>query len=304
MRAERAVALITDEEQGHRRIADERLDVLDDPPAGDHPIRGEDHKRSHRLLDGEGLLRAVRHDGIGVIDDRVAARDQRPRIVVEVVEVCPVHIAGLLSHRRIEVERQVRNGSRFEQPVQLVDDLLRPADRERRHEQHPLGVTRQLQRFAQEADGLLLRLVRLAAIRRFDEQPIRSRDRGGVADDRRAGTADVAAEDDDPLLVPIHDADADDRRAQDVAGVEIRRGDARRDLHFGAVVDAVEEPERRVGLVDRVQRLAQCGDRGRRRVPRRRRGILLCRGRELGHGLLVLDRRPIRIFLGEALVAL
>src|SRR5207247_8500008 len=38
VRAERAVALIADEEQGHTRIADERFDVLDDAPAGDHPI--------------------------------------------------------------------------------------------------------------------------------------------------------------------------------------------------------------------------------------------------------------------------
>src|SRR5439155_11818066 len=37
-RTERALTLIADEEQRHPRIADERLDVLDDPPAGDHPI--------------------------------------------------------------------------------------------------------------------------------------------------------------------------------------------------------------------------------------------------------------------------
>ena len=38
VRAERAVALISDEEERHTRIADERLHVLDDAPAGDHAI--------------------------------------------------------------------------------------------------------------------------------------------------------------------------------------------------------------------------------------------------------------------------
>ena len=198
----------------------------------------------------------------------------------------------------------MRNGSGFEEPIQLVDDLLRSPDRERRHEEHPLRVTRQLQRFAQHSDGLFLGLVGLAAVRRLDKQVVRGRDRGGIADDRRAGTAEVAAEDDHALLVAFRDAHADDRRAQDVASVEIRRGDARRDLDLGRVVDAAEEPEGRVGLVDRVQRLAQLGDRGRRRVSRRGRGILLARGRDLGHGLLVLDRGTIRVPLGKALVAL
>ena len=53
--------------------------------------------------------------------------------------------------------------------------------------------------------------MRLAAVRRFDEQVVRGRDRGGIADDRRAGTAEVAAEDDHTFLVALRDADADDR---------------------------------------------------------------------------------------------
>ena len=198
----------------------------------------------------------------------------------------------------------MRNGSGLEQPIQLVDDLLRSPDRERRHEEHTLRVTRQLQRFAQHSDGLFLGLVVLAAVRRLDEQVVRARDRSGIADDRRAGTAEVPAENDRALLVALRDANPDDRRPKNVARVEIRRGDAGRDLHLSPVVDAAEEPKGGVGVVDRVERLAERGDGRRRRLPRRGRGILLAGGREFGHGLLVLDRGAIRIPLGEALMAL
>jgi len=118
MRAERPVALIPNEEEGHRRIADERLDVLDDPPASDHPVGGDDHERSRRLLDRERLLLAVGHDGVRIVDRRVVPSYERPSVFVEIIEIRPIHIAGFLGHRRIEVERQVRDGPGAQQPVE------------------------------------------------------------------------------------------------------------------------------------------------------------------------------------------
>ena len=56
------------------------------------------------------------------------------------------------------------------------------------------------------------------------------------------------------LAAAVLDAQPDDRRAEDVAGVEERRLDARRDLALLVVVDRAEVLERPLGVLDRVQR--------------------------------------------------
>ena len=80
------------------------------------------------------------------------------------------------------------------------------------------------------------------------------------------GPAEVAGEDDDPLLaaVPLGHAQPDDRRAQDVAGVDERGVDARRDLDLLPVADGPELGERRARRpwpcrAARPGRSARCG---------------------------------------------
>ncbi len=77
-----------------------------------------------------------------------------------------------------------------------------------------------------------------------------------VAQDRRPGAAEVAGADDDPFLpaLPVGDAQPDDRRAEDVPGVDERGVDARRDLDLLAVAERLELGERDLGVLGGVQR--------------------------------------------------
>ena len=114
---------------------------------------------------------------------------------------------------------------------------------------HPHGL-------GEEADGLALGLVFAAAVRGLDEDVVRGVERRGVAQDRRPGAAEVAGADDDPLLPArrVRHPQADDRRAEDVPGVEERRVDPRRDLELLAVADGPERRERSLGVLRGVER--------------------------------------------------
>ena len=178
-----------------------------------------------------------------------------------------VDVRRLRCHRRVEVERQQRDQALLDEPVELPDDLLGPTDRERRHEQDALGLVHELDGLGEDPDRFVLRLVFAATVRRLDEDVVRGGHDGRVAEDRRAGPAEVAGADDDPLLaaVAILDDEPDDRRAQDVAGIEERRLDARRDLALLVVVDRPEVLERPLRVLDRVQRRVEV-DLERRRL--------------------------------------
>ena len=58
------------------------------------------------------------------------------------------------------------------QPVELPDDLLRPADRERRDEQHAVGVGDHPDGLGEDPDRLVLGLVLAAAVGRLDEDVV------------------------------------------------------------------------------------------------------------------------------------
>src|SRR5438552_12042443 len=62
MRAEGALALVPDEQEGRVRIADQVPEMTEDAAAGQHPVRGDDHVRTLRLGD---LLRVVDVPGLG-----------------------------------------------------------------------------------------------------------------------------------------------------------------------------------------------------------------------------------------------
>ena len=89
-------------------------------------------------------------------------------------------------HRRVEVEGQQRDLAAIDEPVELPHDLLRPADRERRHEQHAIRLGDEADRLGQDPDGLFVRFVFAATVRGLDENVVRGGEIGRVADDRRA----------------------------------------------------------------------------------------------------------------------
>ena len=167
-----------------------------------------------------------------------------------------VDVGRLGGHRRVEVERQERDLAALDEAVQLPDDLLRPADGERRDEQDAVRVGDHPDRLGQDPDRLGLRLVHAPAVGRLDEDVVGVVHRRRVAQDRRARPAEVARADDDPLLgaIRIGHAEADDRRAEDVPGVLERGEDARRDLDLLAVAERPELGDGDLGVVGRVER--------------------------------------------------
>jgi hypothetical protein len=93
------------------------------------------------------------------------------------------------------------------------------------------------------------------AVRRLNEDVVRLGQRRGVAQDRRPGAAEIAREDEVPFLaaVVIGDAQLDDRRAEDVAGVDEGRVDPWRDLEFLAVAGGAELSYGQLRVIGRVQ---------------------------------------------------
>src|SRR4029077_6670180 len=111
-----------------------------------------------------------------------------------------------------------------------------------------------------------------------------------------------AGEPDRPVPAVVARAKANDRGAENVTGVEERRGHPRRDLELDAVLDALALSERGRRVRRRVERLARVGEGLGWRGARRELRILVGRGRELGRRGLVLHRRTIRVLLREALM--
>ena len=94
--------------------------------------------------------------------------EQRASLVVEVLGVAAIDVGRLGRHRRVEVERQRRDLAVLEQPVEGVDDLLRPPDRERRDEQDAARIGDEVHGFGEDPDRLVLGLVLAAAVGRLD----------------------------------------------------------------------------------------------------------------------------------------
>ena len=212
--------------------------MADDAAAGQHPVRGHDHVRPRRTLDRARGLHVVGDDLVRVVERRVALAQERRRLLVVVVRVAAVDVGRLRGHRRVEVEREERDLAALDQPIELPDDLLGPADRERRNEQDAVGVGDHPDGLGEDADRLGLRLVLAAAVGRLDEDVVGVGHRRRIAQDRRARPSEVAGADDDPLLAPvlILDAEPDDRRAEDVAGIDEGGVDPGGDLDLLVVV--------------------------------------------------------------------
>ena len=233
--------------------------MADDPPAGQHPVRGHDHVRPRGARDGLRGLDVVGDDLVRVVERRLARAQERRRLLVVVVRMVAVDVGRLRGHRRIEVQRQERDLAALDQPIELPDDLLGAADRKRRDEQDAAGIGDHLDRLGQDPDGLGFGIVLAAAVGRFDEHVVRLGHRRRVAQDRGARPAEVAREDDHAFRAAflLRDAHTDDRRAEDMAGIDERGMDARRDLDLLAVAERLELDEGGFGVLGGVQRRVQ-----------------------------------------------
>ncbi len=107
--------------------------------------------------------------------------------------------------------------------AQVVEELLRAADRERGDHQHPAALHRVLHGPLQLLGGVLL-AVGAVAVGALGHQRGGQLDRLGVLEDRRVVAAEVAGED-DPLAGGL-ELELADRRAEDVPGAVEGEGDA------------------------------------------------------------------------------
>ena len=158
-----------------------------------------------------------------------------------------------------------------------------------------------------------MRLVLATAVGRLDHHVVRPVQHGWVPDDRRARPPEVAGEHDDPLrtvgpVVAVAYAEADDRRTEDVARIEVRRVDARRDLDLAVVVERGEQRQDGLRVVLGVERIVEIDDQLRRLGPQLGLGI---HGRRAGRpglgglnsGLLIPAAvAPLRQLDGGAVV--
>ena len=98
-----------------------------------------------------------------------------------------------------------------------------------------------------------------SAVRRLDEHVVGLGEDGRVADDRRVGPTEIAREDERSLFATgfVSHSQADDRRAEDVAGVQVGGVDAGRDLDLLLVVERPEMRERGLCVVLVVERLVE-----------------------------------------------
>ena len=136
---------------------------------------------------------------LGVRDSRagVSPASSRPwRLLVVVARVAVVDVARQRGHGRVEVQRHVRDVAGRQQPVEVPDDLLGATDGEGRDEQDALVRRDLADDLGQQPDGLVGRLVLAAAVGRLHDHEVGPVvDAGRVADDGRAGPAQVARED-------------------------------------------------------------------------------------------------------------
>ena len=118
------------------------------------------------------------------------------------------------------------------------DDLLRPADCERRDQEHALLGDHIVDGLGELIERLIFGLVGAAAVGRLDQDIVGLREDGRVAQDRGGRAAQVAGEDEGPgrRAALCLDAQLHDRGAEDVAGVVEDGGDARRDVDGSLVI--------------------------------------------------------------------
>ena len=154
MRAECPLTLVADEQEGRVRIVDEVTKVRQDSTSGEHAVRRDDHVRPRRVLDRARCRDVVRGLGTRVVERVFLSREQCPHVVVEVLRVPAIDVRRLRGHRRVQIERKPRDAARFEQPIELPDNVLGPTHCERRNEQHATGVAHRFHRLGEDGRRL------------------------------------------------------------------------------------------------------------------------------------------------------
>ena len=191
--------------------------------------------------------RAVEH-GIGLVELALAE--------IVVLAVLAVDRRGVAGHRAVEIDRQIGNAVVALEHLQEVDQLLRPADGERRDQHHAAALDRALDDARQRVEDRAVGMIAIA-VGAFADEVVARRRRGGIVVERAVVAADVAGEQNPQRRRAVADFDFDHVRAEQMAGVVVAHPD-----RLGG-----REPLAALGGAKQLHRLAR--RRGRRRAAAR-----------------------------------
>ncbi len=128
--AEGPLALVADEQERGPRVGKQVLEVVEDPPAGQHPGRRDQDERPRAADD---RLRGVHAGGAclaGVDERRVAGLEEAERLGVVALRVAEVDVVRLAGHRRVDEQGQMRDPSVPDEVVEEPDEVLGSTDGE------------------------------------------------------------------------------------------------------------------------------------------------------------------------------
>ncbi len=136
---------------------------------------------------------------------------------VEDLGVHPEYGGDVDGEGAVDIDRDIRDLAVAVEPVQAVDQLLRPTHGKGGNQQLPSPIRHPAHRGAQPRLGVVERLVVPVGIGRFDHQSVdRSRRRLRVSDDGKAAPADVTGKD-QPLRAALGYPEVNRGRAEDMA---------------------------------------------------------------------------------------
>jgi len=228
--------------------------VVQDASRFAHARRADDDAAAHRverlaLLDVADVRDAFEEQRVVALTQHLAG------LGVEQVGVVAHDPRGFAAHRRVHPDRQLRQRALAHELAEEQHDRLRAADGEGRNDD-AAAVVQLLGDDARElghhVDALVVHAV---AVGRLGDQRVALGDALGIAQDRQVLPAVVAGEHDAALARALLDVHHDDRRAEDVAGVEELDAQLRRDLELLPVRHRLDEAQRALDVGFVVQRL-------------------------------------------------
>ena len=187
-----------------------------------------------------------------VASGELAPLQDGPHVQVVILRVRQVERRRVARHGRVHVHVQLRDAARLLQIAQVIQNLLRPADGERRDEHHPALAVGGVHRVGERVHG---RHVAVGAV------PVGAlhHQRGGaghalgVPEDGGVVAAQVAGEDD--ALAGARQIEHAHRRAEDVARAHEGERDAGEDFLGPVIAEGLEQGEGAPGVGHGVERL-------------------------------------------------
>ncbi len=105
--------------------------MMDDAATCGHAIRGNDNRRKAMLVDRFGLLHGPRERHPARYQWILSVGFQTVHFQVVLFSVVAINLEGIHRHRAVHIDRKDRNLAFFLQLADVVENLLRAADRKR-----------------------------------------------------------------------------------------------------------------------------------------------------------------------------